>query len=228
MTGIFVNPANPNRALVSYGGFNATTPTTPGHIFLVNYNPGAGTATWTSLDGSLGDLPLTDVVRDVKSDTIYVSSDFGVLNRQGGSWTVAAAGMPNLEVAASGEGGIDSGSPLGQMGSSRELAVGALVEPALLLSLAALAVAAGSTRLGEIVAVGASDGLSFIDLQWGLALTALTIVTLAETGRIPVDNPRGDADRILRPQPRRAPPRHDDETGDPRLIARKPLLPVRP
>ena len=101
VTGIFVNPTNPNRALVSYSGFNATTPTTPGHIFLVSYNPGAGTATWTSLDGSLGDLPLTDVVRDVKSDTIYVSSDFGVLKHTAGSstWTTAGTGMPNVEVA---------------------------------------------------------------------------------------------------------------------------------
>jgi formate hydrogenlyase subunit 4 len=86
-------------------------------------------------------------------------------------------------------GGIDSGSAFGQMGSSRELAVGALVEPALLLSLVALAVATGTTRLGEIVAVGAHEGSGFFDLQWALALLALTIVTLAETGRIPVDNP---------------------------------------
>ncbi|HEX9349938.1 MAG TPA: hypothetical protein VF877_01560, partial [Gaiellaceae bacterium] len=58
-------------------------------------------ATWTSLDGSLGDLPLTDVVRDVKSDTIYVSSDFGVLKHTAGSstWTTAGTGMPNVEVA---------------------------------------------------------------------------------------------------------------------------------
>ena len=101
VTGLFVNPANPTRALVSYGGFNATTPTTPGHIFLVNYNPGAGTATWTSLDGSLGDLPLTDVARDINSDTLYVSSDFGVLKRVAGSttWTTAGTGMPNVEIA---------------------------------------------------------------------------------------------------------------------------------
>jgi len=86
-------------------------------------------------------------------------------------------------------GGVDSGSSFGQMGSSRELAVGALVEPALLLSLAALAIATGTTRLGEMVAVGAHDGAGFVDLQWGLALLGLAIVTLAETGRIPVDNP---------------------------------------
>jgi formate hydrogenlyase subunit 4 len=86
-------------------------------------------------------------------------------------------------------GGIDSGGSFGQMGSSRELAVGALVEPALMLSVAALAVGAGTTRLGEIVALGADEGLGFLDLPWGLALLGLAIVTLAETGRIPVDNP---------------------------------------
>jgi hypothetical protein len=99
VTGITIDPADANHAWISYSGFSAATPTTPGHIFSVTYDPSAGTATWTSLDGSLGDLPLTDVARDDVSGTLYVSSDFGVLKRTGGSWTVAAAGMPNLEVA---------------------------------------------------------------------------------------------------------------------------------
>jgi hypothetical protein len=99
VTGIAIDPANANHAWIAYSGFSAATPTTPGHIFSVTYDPSAGTATWTSLDGSLGDLPLTDVARDDVSGVLYVSSDFGVLNRSGGSWTVAAAGMPNLEVA---------------------------------------------------------------------------------------------------------------------------------
>lgn len=98
-------------------------------------------------------------------------------------------GLLALSRAALTLGGLDTGSAFGQMGSSRELAVGALVEPALLLSLAALAVATGTTRLGEIAAVGGHDGPAFFDLQWALALLALIIVTLAETGRIPVDNP---------------------------------------
>jgi formate hydrogenlyase subunit 4 len=98
-------------------------------------------------------------------------------------------GLLALARAALTLGAIDSGSAFGQMGSSRELAVGALVEPALLLSLAALALATGTTRLGEIVALGANDGIGYINLAWGLALAGLTIVTLAETGRIPIDNP---------------------------------------
>jgi hypothetical protein len=100
VTGIFIDPDNANHAWISYSGFNAATPATPGHIFSVTYNPGAGTATWTSLDGSLGDLPLTDVVQDEDTGDLYVSSDFGVLKRSGGGpWTVAAPGMPNVEVA---------------------------------------------------------------------------------------------------------------------------------
>ena len=100
VTGIFIDPDNANHAWISYSGFTAATPTTPGHIFSVTYNPGNGTATWTSLDGTLGDLPLTDVVSDADSGDLYVSSDFGVLKRSGaGPWTIAAPGMPNVEVA---------------------------------------------------------------------------------------------------------------------------------
>jgi len=86
-------------------------------------------------------------------------------------------------------GGMDSGSAFGQMGSSRELAVGAIVEPVLLLSLTALALQPQSTRLGEIVAFGDGHAGSFLSLGWALAATAFAVVLGAETGRIPVDNP---------------------------------------
>ena len=43
----------PNHAWVSYSGFNATTPTTPGHVFEVTYDPGAGTATWVDVSYDL-------------------------------------------------------------------------------------------------------------------------------------------------------------------------------
>jgi hypothetical protein len=98
VTGVFIDSANANHAWITYGGFTAATPATPGHIFSVTYNQSAGTATWTSLDGSLGDLPLTDVARDDATHDLYVSSDFGVLKRSGSSWVAAATGMPNVEV----------------------------------------------------------------------------------------------------------------------------------
>ena len=84
---------------------------------------------------------------------------------------------------------MDSGGAFGQMGSSRELAIGALVEPVLLMSLVALAVAPGTSRLGEIVAFGDLHPGHFFGLGWGLAACAFGVVLIAETGRIPVDNP---------------------------------------
>jgi hypothetical protein len=101
VSGIYVDPTNPNRAWVSYSGFNATTPTTPGHVFEVTYNPSAGTATWVDRSYDLGDIPITDVVRDDVTGDLYASSDFGVFRLPAGAtdWGVAAPGMPKAEVA---------------------------------------------------------------------------------------------------------------------------------
>jgi hypothetical protein len=101
VSGIHVDSANPNRAWISYSGFNAATPATPGHIFEVVYSPGAGTATWTDISYDFGDIPATDVVRDRVTGDIYASSDFGVFLLAAGStsWELAAPGMPNVEVA---------------------------------------------------------------------------------------------------------------------------------
>jgi len=101
VSGIYIDPANSNHAWVSYTGFNATTPTTPGHIFEVTYNAAAGTATWTDISYDFGDIPANDVVRDGATGDVYVSSDFGVFKLASGStdWNLAAPGMPNVEVA---------------------------------------------------------------------------------------------------------------------------------
>ena len=84
-----------------YSGFSASTPATPGHVFLVDYNPGTGSATWTDVSFDLGDLPITDVARDDVNGDLYASSDFGVFRLAAGptSWTAAAPGMPKVEVA---------------------------------------------------------------------------------------------------------------------------------
>jgi len=78
---------------------------------------------------------------------------------------------------------LDTGSNFGGMGSSREVAFAALVEPALLLVIFAVALPAGSTSLTALVGSG-WPGASEI-----VAFLALMIVAIAETGRIPVDNP---------------------------------------
>jgi hypothetical protein len=100
VSSIYIDPANTNRAWVSYSGYNANTPATPGHLFEVVYNPVTGTSTWTNIDHDWGDLPVNDLVRDDVTGDLYASSDFGVMKREAGttSWVLAASGMPNVEV----------------------------------------------------------------------------------------------------------------------------------
>lgn len=101
---IFVDPADSNHAWISYSSYSSLTPSTPGHIFSVRYNPGPGTATWTSLDGSgataFPDFPATSVAFDSVTGDLYASNDWGVLKRASGSsdWNVAAPGLPMVEV----------------------------------------------------------------------------------------------------------------------------------
>ena len=83
---------------------------------------------------------------------------------------------------------LDTGSPFGGMGSSREMTIAALAEPALMLGLFTAALAAGSLELGEIVRSGLGGGLVFRPSDV-FALAGLFVVLIAETGRIPVDNP---------------------------------------
>jgi formate hydrogenlyase subunit 4 len=78
---------------------------------------------------------------------------------------------------------LDTASNFAGMGTSRELAFASLVEPALMLALFALALPAGSTALGALVGSGS------VSVAQVLALAALFIVAIAETGRLPVDNP---------------------------------------
>jgi hypothetical protein len=104
-SGIYVDPADPGHAWISYSGYNAVTPATPGHVFSVNEN-----GTFTNLnveDGAQafdtpfddGDLPVADVVRDDATHTLYVATDFGVLQgtNDGASWHTTK-GMPRYEI----------------------------------------------------------------------------------------------------------------------------------
>jgi formate hydrogenlyase subunit 4 len=85
--------------------------------------------------------------------------------------------------------GLDTGSPFGGMGSSREMTVVALTEPTVALSVFALALTAGSTNLGEIAARTLAEPARALGPGHVLAFAALFVVTLAETGRLPIDNP---------------------------------------
>lgn len=86
--------------------------------------------------------------------------------------------------------GLDAGSAFGGMGSSREAIVASLTEPAMILSIFAIALTAGSTNLSTIVHKTALlEGVVIDPSPHLMALAALFIVAIAETGRVPVDNP---------------------------------------
>ncbi len=85
--------------------------------------------------------------------------------------------------------GLDAGTAFGGMGSSRAMTVTAIAEPTVLVAIFALSVATGSSNLGTIVASTLSRPAAAASPESLLAFAALAMVTIAETGRIPVDNP---------------------------------------
>jgi len=84
--------------------------------------------------------------------------------------------------------GMDVGTSFGGIGSSREVMIASLAEPAMLLIVFTLALVAGSTQLSTVAAFMASPAVG-LRVSLGLALIALVMVAIAENGRIPVDNP---------------------------------------
>ena len=119
---IYPDASNPNRAYVAYSGYNAATPSTPGHLFRVDVTRTGGiptNATWTNLNVEAGtsqyptpqgggDLPVNDVIVDDPSQagggvgTLYAATDFGVLKgtptgASTYSWT-KSPGINGLEV----------------------------------------------------------------------------------------------------------------------------------
>jgi formate hydrogenlyase subunit 4 len=84
--------------------------------------------------------------------------------------------------------GLDAGTSFGGIGSSREVMIASLAEPAMMMVVFTVALIAGSTELSTIAAFMASPAVG-LRVSLGLALIALIIVALAENSRIPVDNP---------------------------------------
>ena len=84
--------------------------------------------------------------------------------------------------------GMDVGTSFGGIGSSREMMIATLAEPATIMIVFTLALIAGSTQLSSVAAFMLSPAVG-LRVSLGLALVALVIVAIAENGRIPVDNP---------------------------------------
>jgi formate hydrogenlyase subunit 4 len=84
--------------------------------------------------------------------------------------------------------GMDVGTAFGGIGTSREVMIAALAEPALLMIVFTVALIAGSTQLSTITSFMASPEVG-LRVSLGLALVALIMVALAENARMPIDNP---------------------------------------
>jgi formate hydrogenlyase subunit 4 len=84
--------------------------------------------------------------------------------------------------------GLDVGTSFGGIGSSREMMIASLAEPAMLMMVFTLSLLAGTTELSAVARfmLTADVGLR---VSLGLALLALMMVAIAENARIPVDNP---------------------------------------
>jgi formate hydrogenlyase subunit 4 len=84
--------------------------------------------------------------------------------------------------------GLDIGTSFGGIGSSREVMIASLAEPAMLMIVFTLALVVGSTQLSTMAAYMASAQAG-LRVSLGLALLALIMVAIAENARIPIDNP---------------------------------------
>jgi formate hydrogenlyase subunit 4 len=84
--------------------------------------------------------------------------------------------------------GMDVGTAFGGLGSSREMMIASLAEPAMLMMTFSLSLLSGTTAPAQIVAFILAGGVG-VQVSLGLALAALVMVAIAENGRIPIDNP---------------------------------------
>ena len=84
--------------------------------------------------------------------------------------------------------GMDVGTAFGGMGSSREMTIASLAEPAMLMAIFTVSLAANSTSLTQMVRV-IGQGEFILRPSLAFALLAFIMVHLTETGRVPVDNP---------------------------------------
>ena len=99
VSGIAVDPVNSNHAWISFSGYDAYTPTTPGHVFEVTVHDD-GSIVWKDLSYNLGDQPITGIARDDVTGDLYAATDFGVDALPSGSttWVPAGSNLPPVAV----------------------------------------------------------------------------------------------------------------------------------
>ena len=84
--------------------------------------------------------------------------------------------------------GMDVGTAFGGIGSSREMMIASLAEPAMLLIVFTVALVAGTTQLSAVATAFATGSVG-LRVSLGLGLFAFLFVAIAENARIPIDNP---------------------------------------
>lgn len=84
--------------------------------------------------------------------------------------------------------GMDIGTAFGGMGSSREMMIASLAEPAMLMVIFTVSLVAKSTSLVQIAQV-IGYGPFILRPSLAFAFLAFVLITIAENGRVPVDNP---------------------------------------
>jgi uncharacterized protein (TIGR03437 family) len=95
VTDIALDPANTQRAVAGYSGFNQNTPATPGHVFLTNDRG----QSWQDISGNLPDVPVSSVaLNPALVNTIYIGTDLGVFQTAdgGATWERLGNGMPRV------------------------------------------------------------------------------------------------------------------------------------
>jgi len=105
VTRVVVDRVDPNVAYISYSGFNALTPGTPGHVFRAVYNPETHQASFVSADYDIGDIPINTIAFDDVRGDLYAATDFGPLRLrkdmthwEGGGTGLPEALMVDLEI----------------------------------------------------------------------------------------------------------------------------------
>ena len=100
VSGIAIDPNDPNHAWISYSGYDAYTPATPDTCSTCSMTRRPIKATFTDISYNLGDQPVTGIAQDEVSGAIFASTDFGVAELAPGStqWNAAGTGLPTSSV----------------------------------------------------------------------------------------------------------------------------------
>jgi photosystem II stability/assembly factor-like uncharacterized protein len=97
VTQFAVDRSNYRTAYVSYAGFNAATPSRPGHVFRTL----DGGQTWVDVSANLPDSPVNSIILDPSyANTLYAGTDVGafVTHDGGAHWAPLGSGMPDVSI----------------------------------------------------------------------------------------------------------------------------------